>query len=80
METAPLKDGLMLLEPDAGTFCALNWTSTLIWQNLTQTASPEQLATEIALKFSGVTVVEALPEVQAILTQMTELGVVKTVE
>jgi hypothetical protein len=81
VETAPLQDhGLMVLEPESRRFCALNGTSHWIWQRLEQPASPEQLAEHVTRGFRGVTVDEALRDVQTIIQEMTSLGIVVEVE
>ncbi len=79
-EAAPLEQGLMVLEPVNRKFCALNRTSTLVWSELAQPASAEQLADRIVDEFQGVTRSEALRDVQAIITEMTSLGIVVAVE
>ena len=79
-EAAPLENGLMVLEPTSNKFCALNSTSTMIWSQLEEPASPEQLAEFVSKSFQGVSASDALPDVQAILEEMTSLGIVVTVE
>lgn len=75
-ETAPLGQGLMVLEPKARKFCALNATSGLVWAKLHEPASVEQLANHIVENYQGVSEAEALKDVQAIITEMTSLGIV----
>ena len=76
VETAPLDHGLMLLEPQARKFCALNPMSSYIWGRLREPVSPEQLATHIADTFQGVSQEQALQDVSAILEEMRALGIV----
>lgn len=78
-ETAPLEHGLMVLEPVSRKFCALNFASCVIWARLQEPASPEQLAQHIMDTFQGVSEDEALRDVQAIIKEMTSLGIVVVV-
>ena len=78
-ETAPLGKGLMVLEPAARKFCALNYTSLLIWKRLEEPASVEQLVRHIIENFQGVSEEEASRDVAAILREMTTLGIVSAV-
>jgi hypothetical protein len=79
VETAPLGQGLIVLEPKARKFCALNATSSLIWWRLQEPASPEQLAEHLSESFHGVSKSEALRDVNAIIQEMTSLGIVISV-
>lgn len=79
-EAAPLEQGLMILEPQNRKFCALNRTSTLLWAELREPASAEELAERIVDHFQGVTHSQALHDVETILTQMQSLGIVVPVE
>lgn len=76
VETAPLEHGLMLLEPTARKFCALNFASCVIWARLQEPASPEQLAQHITDTFQGVSKDDALRDVEEIIQEMTSLGIV----
>lgn len=78
-ETAPLGAGLVVLEPNARKFCALNVTSTFVWSRLKEPASPEQLAKEISEHFQDISETDALRDVQAIIEEMSTLGIIQPV-
>lgn len=78
-EIAPLGQGLVILEPDARKFCALNATSRVIWTRMREPASLDQLADEIVTTFQGVTLEAARKDVEEIVGQMTTLGIVQRV-
>jgi len=75
-ETAPLGQGLVVLEPKARKFCALNATSSLIWSRLNEPASEEQLARHLVDNYQGVNESDARRDVRTILDEMTTLGIV----
>ena len=75
-ETAPMGAGLVVLEPKERKFCALNGTSTLIWNQLQEPRSIEQLARHISDNYQGITELEAIRDVEAILSEMTSLAIV----
>jgi hypothetical protein len=78
-EAAPLGQGLMVLVPEGRKFCALNPTSSLIWNRLQEPASPEQLAEHIVDHFQGVSRADALRDVEAIIAEMMTLGIVVSI-
>jgi hypothetical protein len=78
-ETAPLGQGLVVLEPKTRKFCALNATSSLIWSRLNEPASEEQLAKHIVNSYQGISEADALRDVRTILEEMTALGIVISV-
>jgi len=80
IEAATLEQGLMLLEPEARKFCALNATSSLIWSKLEQASSTSQIAEAVTSSFSGISSTEALSDVEAIVMEMAALGLVILVE
>lgn len=75
-ETAPLGQGLVVLEPGARKFCALNATSSLIWARLQEPASVEQLAKDIVDNYEDISEPEAFRDVESIIQDMTALGIV----
>jgi len=74
-ETAPLGKGLMVLEPAARKFCALNYASLLLWKRLEEPASREQLVRHLSDSFQDVNEDEVSRDVDAILEEMTTLGI-----
>ena len=79
-ETAPLGQGVVVLEPKERKFCALNATSALLWKKLQQPASVEQLANHIVDSYQNVTKSDALRDAQGIIDEMAALGIVLPVE
>ena len=75
-ETAPMGAGLVVLEPRERKFCALNGTSTLIWGQLAEPRSAEQLAKHLVQNYQGINEAEAVRDVEAILREMTALAIV----
>ena len=75
-EIAPLGQGLMVLEPKSRKFCALNATSSLIWEKLSEPTTAEQLAEHLVEHFQGVDGSDAIQDVRATVEEMTALGIV----
>lgn len=75
-EIAPLGQGLVILEPGARKFCALNATSRIIWTHLKEPASLEQIIEHVLVNFQNVTADAARRDVEQILGEMADLGIV----
>lgn len=75
-ETAPMGQGIVVLEPSSRKFCALNATSSVIWARLKEPATVEQLAKHILDIYQGVDERDARQDVEAILQEMITLAIV----
>ncbi len=75
-EIAPLGQGLVILEPGARKFCALNATSRVIWTRMKEPASLDQLTDHVVSNFQGVTAEMARKDVEEIVGEMATLGIV----
>jgi|GEM_PF-829456 len=76
VEMAPLQQDAILFNPKSNRFCILNKTSSFIWSRLKSPASPEQIAEELCMNFSGVAPADALNDVQNALTTFLDLELV----
>jgi len=68
--------GIVVLEPKERKFCALNATSSLIWERLKEPASIDQLAKHIVDSYQGINEADARKDTEAILAEMTSLAIV----
>jgi len=76
VETAPLQQDAILYHARINRFCILNRTSSFIWNRLQAPISAQQLASEIAASFEGISDAEALQDVQQALSSLVELDLV----
>jgi hypothetical protein len=76
IESAPLNEEAILLDPATSKFFMLNSTSSFIWEHLSTPSTPESLANEICMFFDNVTPENALKDVRAALDEMRSLGLV----
>jgi hypothetical protein len=80
IEAAPLQDEVILFHAPQNKFCVLNRTSSFIWSQLSEPATCEEIAVRMGASFSGVTLQEALTDVDAALKEMLSLGLIVSVE
>jgi hypothetical protein len=80
IESAPLQDEVILFHASSNKFCVLNRTSTFIWSQLKEPATSEEIALRMGASFSGVTVSEAMSDVDSALKEMLALGLIVSEE
>ena len=80
VESAPLQDETILLQPQAKTFCLLNQTAAFIWNEISEPISAELIAQRLAGAFEGVSPEQASRDVDSTLWQLVSLGFVTTSE
>jgi Coenzyme PQQ synthesis protein D (PqqD) len=80
IEAAPLQDEIILFHASSNKFCVLNRTSTFIWSQLKEPATQEEIALRLGASFSGVTVSQAMSDVDSALKEMLELGLIVSEE
>jgi hypothetical protein len=78
VESAPLQDETILLQPDAKTFCVLNRTAAFIWNEMSAPKSAHKIALRIAATFEGVSPNQASSDVETTLRQLVAMGFVDT--
>ena len=78
IESAPLQDEVILFHASSKKFCVLNRTSSLIWSRLTEPVTAEDLARDVANSFRGVTLIEAVRDVNSMIEKMLLLGLIVT--
>jgi hypothetical protein len=79
VEAAPLEDEIILLHPETNQFCILNRTASVIWSQVAQPATSEEIAAAVSTQFEGVTEADALRDVEETLRQMVDLRFIKPV-
>jgi hypothetical protein len=80
IEAAPIQDEVILFHAPQNKFCVLNRTSSFIWSQLEEPATSEEIALRMGASFSGVTLQEAMSDVDAALKEMLSLGLIVSVE
>ena len=76
VESAPLNDEAILLNPTTSRFFMLNRTSSFIWEQLSKPTTAESLAAQVCECFDGVTAADALNDVKTTLDEMLSLELV----
>jgi coenzyme PQQ synthesis protein D (PqqD) len=79
VESAPMQDETILYLPATRKFTMLNRTAAFVWHQLSQPRSPEELGTEVAGHFSGVSLSQASDDVLGAIRQLKELSLVEEV-
>lgn len=80
IEAAPLQDEVILFHAPSNKFCVLNRTSSFIWSQLAEPTTCEGIAARMAASFTGVTLGEAMSDVDKALMEMLALGLIVGVE
>ena len=80
IEAAPLQDEVILFHAPSNNFCVLNRTSSFIWSQLAEPTTCEGIAAGMGARFKGVTLSEAMSDVDAALKEMLALGLIVGVE
>jgi len=78
IESAPLQDETILLQPQAKTFCLLNQTAAFIWKEISTPISAELVTQRLSGAFEGVSAEQARRDVESTLWQLVSLGFVTT--
>ena len=76
IESAPLDEENILVDPATSKFFMLNKTSSFIWERLLTPCTVESLAGEISEHYRDVTREDALNDVQKAMEQMMSEGLV----
>ena len=80
IETAPLRDEVILFHSSSNKFCVLNRTSSFIWSELNQPSTSAEVAERLGASFGGVGLEQARSDVDSALNEMLALGLVVRVE
>ncbi|HEU5296832.1 MAG TPA: PqqD family protein [Burkholderiaceae bacterium] len=76
IESAPLRDEVILFHSSSNKFCVLNRTSSFIWSELKQPATGAEIAERLGASFGGVDLDKARSDVDSALGEMLSLGLV----
>jgi len=80
VESAPLRDEVILFHPSSKKFCVLNRTSSFIWSELKEPLTGAEIAVRLGAGFGGVALDQARSDVDSTLNEMLALGLVVRVE
>jgi hypothetical protein len=80
VESAPLRDEVILFHASSNKFCVLNRTSSFIWSELQKPATGEEIAERMNATFGGVEFDQARSDVDSTLNEMLKLGLVFRVD
>ena len=73
VEMAPMKDETVLFNPDNNKFCVLNITAALLWEELEQPKTEEQLITAVQNNFNGVDVATISDDVKNTIASLVDV-------
>ena len=79
IESAPLKDELLLLDGEGKKFFVMNPTAAFLWERLDEPADEKTLAESLQNAFSGVSPELALADVRQTLGKMQDLGLLRQI-
>jgi hypothetical protein len=80
VESAPLRDEVILFHSSSNKFCVLNRTSSFIWSELQKPVTGTELVERLGVSFGGVDLDQARSDVDSTLNDMLTLGLVVRVE
>ena len=78
VEAAPMQGETILFNSQTNTFCVLNASAAVVWNELETPTGVETLATRICEAFGGVTVEQAQRDVEKALKEFASLSLVVT--
>ncbi|HSB24945.1 MAG TPA: PqqD family protein [Burkholderiaceae bacterium] len=76
IESAPLRDEVILFHSSTNKFCVLNRTSSFIWSELKEPSTGAELVERLGANFNGVDLDKARSDVDTALNEMQALGLV----
>lgn len=76
IESAPLRDEVILFHSSSNKFCVLNRTSSFIWSELKEPSTGAELVERLGANFNGVDLDKARSDVDTALNEMQALGLV----
>jgi len=76
IEAAPLEDELIMVQPETSKFYMLNRTSAFIWESLAEPTDAAGIAQKLTVSFKGVSIDQALEDVQLALDEMRSLNLI----
>jgi hypothetical protein len=74
IEMAPLQNETILFNPEKKQFCVLNRTASLLWSQLANPTTIENLAAKVRESFSGVTLESAQRDAEHAVQEMLALN------
>lgn len=80
IESAPLRDEVILFHSSSNKFCVLNRTSSFIWSELAQPLTGTDIVERLGANFQGMDPERARADVDTALDDMLALGLVVRVE
>lgn len=76
VELAPLEQEAILFDPQESKFLVLNATGSFVWERLSDASDAQDLARAVCNHFQGVDFPEALNDVERILGEMAQHGLI----
>ena len=80
VESAPMRDEMVIFNPGNGKFCHLNATAALLWSKLETPQTAQELVGAIESYFEGADSSRASRDVQAALSQLLEVNCILTTQ
>lgn len=74
VDVAPLREETVLYNPSTTKFCVLNQTAAFVWDALAEPRSAAEIRDQLCAAFEGVEPQAALDDVQGVLREFGELG------
>jgi hypothetical protein len=74
VEEAPLRDDLLLFNPESAKFFMLNPTMAFVWRRCGELQSYQALAENLAVEFDGVDEAAAAADVLSAVNELMSLG------
>jgi Coenzyme PQQ synthesis protein D (PqqD) len=78
VEAAPMQGETILFNSETNTFCVLNASAALVWNELEAPKGVDTLAARICAAFDGVTAAQAQQDVENALNEFATLSLVVT--
>jgi hypothetical protein len=73
VDLAPMKNESVLFQPQTNKFCLLNVTAAFLWNQLERPCTVSELAEKVCSHFDGVTLQQAVPDVEMIVNELLSL-------
>jgi len=73
VDLAPMKNESVLFQPQTNKFCLLNATAAFLWNQLERPCTVAELAQELCDHFEGVSLTEAIRDVEQTVNELLSL-------
>jgi len=76
VEVAPLEDGSILFDPSSKQFYMLNRSAAMLWEELENESSSDELAGKLCAQFPDLSMDDARRDVEQALNDLSEAGLI----